>query len=117
MTRKKIREITIKEVKGTFDLVLGKIPEEGNYDFDGLSSFKKLLSKEKARILDTIKYKKPSSIYGLAKMLNRPFKAVMDDLKLLERFGFIEFIEEKVKNRTRHKPEIVVDHMIIHIKI
>ncbi len=114
---KKIREITIKESKGTFDLVLGKISKEAKYDFDGISSFKKILSKEKARILDTIKYKKPESIYSLAKILKRPFKAVTDDLKLLERFGFIEFTKEKVKNRIRHKPEIIVDHMIIHIRI
>jgi len=50
-------------------------------------------------------------------MLGRPFKAVMDDIKLLERFGFIDLIQEKVNGRTRHKPEIVVDHMVIHIKI
>lgn len=114
---KKTREVTIKEVKGTFDLIRSSIPKEGNYDFDGLSSLKKLLSKEKARILDVIKYKNPNSIYGLAKILKRPFKAVMDDVKLLERFGFIELIEEKTKNRIRHKPEIVVDHMVIRLRI
>ena len=114
---KKTREIIIKEVKGTFDLMRGSIPKEGNYDFDGLSSLKKLLSKEKAKILDAIKYKDPQSIYGLAKLLQRPFKAVIDDVKLLERFGFIELVEEKTKGRIRHKPEIVVDHMVIHVKI
>jgi len=113
----KIREVTIKESKGTFQLIRGTIPKEGDYDFDGLSSLKKLLSKEKARILDVIKYKNPTSIYGLAKMLGRPFKAVMDDIKLLERFGFIDLIQEKVNGRTRHKPEIVIDHMVIHIRI
>jgi len=114
---KKVREITIKESKGIFELVLGKISKESEYDFEGISSFKKILSKEKARILDTIKYKNPESIYNLAKMLKRPFKAVIDDLKLLERFGFIEFTKEKVKNRIRHKPTIIVDHMVIHIRI
>ena len=113
----KTREITIKEVKGTFDLITGKIPKEGNYDFDGISSLKRLLSKEKARMLDVIKYKKPISIYGLAKTLERPFKAVMDDVKLLERFGFIELVKEKTNNKIRHRPEIVVDHMIIHVRI
>ena len=41
----------------------------------------------------------------------------MDDVKLLERFGFIELIEEKTKGRRRHKPEIVIDTLTIHIKI
>ncbi len=117
MTRTKIREVTIKESKGSFHLFGSKEKIDEKYDFDGLSSLKQLLSKEKARMLDVIKYQKPGSIYSLAKMLNRPFKAVFDDVKLLERFGFIELIAEKTKNRVRHKPEIIVDHMIIHVKI
>jgi predicted transcriptional regulator len=117
MTKTKVREVFIKESKGSFSLFGSKEEEKEEYDFDGLSSLKKLLSKEKAKILDVIKYKKPGSIYSLAKMLERPFKAVFDDVKLLERFGFIELIAEKTKNRIRHKPEIVVDHMIIHVKI
>jgi predicted transcriptional regulator len=117
MTKTKVREVLIKESKGGFTLFGSKEEEKEEYDFDGLSSLKKLLSKEKAKILDVVKYKKPGSIYSLAKMLNRPFKAVFEDVKLLERFGFIELVAEKTKNRIRHKPEIVVDHMIIHIKI
>ena len=80
-------------------------------------ALRQLLSNEKARILCTIKTQKPKSIYDLAKKLNRGFKSVNDDIKLLERFGFIELIEEKTKNRVRHRPEIVVDVMTIHIKV
>ena len=88
-----------------------------DYDFSGMLALRQLLSNEKARILHVIKTEQPKSIYELAKKLKRNFKAVKDDLKLLERFGFIEFTEEKTKNRIRHKPEIVVDNMIITIKI
>ena len=56
-------------------------------------------------------------IYDLAKKLKRGFKSVNDDLKLLQRFGFIELVEEKTKNRKRHKPEIVAETIIIHLKI
>ncbi len=117
MAKTKVREVTIKESKGSFNLFGAKALSKKDYDFDGLSALKQLLSKEKARILDTIKYREPGSIYGLAKMLDRPFKAVFDDIKLLERFGFIELIAEKTKNRVRHKPEIVVDQITIHVKI
>jgi predicted transcriptional regulator len=117
MTKTKVREVVIKESRGSFNLFGIKESIDEKYDFDGLSSLKQLLSKEKAKILDVIKYQKPGSIYALAKLLNRPFKAVFDDIKLLERFGFIELIAEKTKNRVRHKPEIIVDHMIIHIRI
>lgn len=111
---KKIREVTIKESTGSFNLFKS---DNSDYDFDGLDSLRKILSKEKARMLDVIKYQDPKSIYGLAKLLGRPFKATMDDVKLLERFGFIELIEEKTKNRIRHKPEIIVDEMVIHLRI
>ena len=65
----------------------------------------------------TLKYKKPDSIYELSKILNRPFKATWEDVKLLERFGFITLIEQKTKKRIRHKPKISVDEMVIKIKI
>ncbi|MBU2612779.1 MAG: ArsR family transcriptional regulator [Nanoarchaeota archaeon] len=113
MTKTKVREVTIKETSGNFIFLKGK--EE--YDFDGLSALRKILSKEKARLLDAIKYKEPGSIYEVAKILKRPFKAVFDDIKLLERMGFIEIKEVEVKGRTRHKPIIVVDEVIVHLKI
>jgi len=115
----KIREVTIRESTGKFSL-FSKNPKDvskESYDFDGLDSLRKLLSKEKARILDAIKHRNPGSIYELAKILGRPFKATFDDVKLLERFGFIGMKEEIVNKRVRMKPEIIVDHMIIHVKI
>ncbi len=117
MVKTKTREVTIKESKGSFSIFSSSPEKEGKYDFDGLTALRQLLSKEKAKMLDAIKYKEPKSIYGLAKILGRPFKATMDDIKLLERFGFIHLIKEKTKNRVRHRPEISVDHMIIHLKI
>ncbi|HIH52484.1 hypothetical protein COT60_02450 [Candidatus Pacearchaeota archaeon CG09_land_8_20_14_0_10_30_9] len=113
MAKIKVREVIIKEGGGTFSFLTGK----EKYDFDGLSSLKKILSKEKAKILDAVKYKEPKSIYNLAKILKRPFKSVFDDVKLLERFGFIELKKEKTKGRERLKPIISIDEMIIHFKI
>lgn len=113
MVKIRVREVTIKDTEGTFRFLRGK----DKYDFESLSSLRKLLSREKAKLLDVVKYKEPSSIYDLAKILDRPFKAVIDDVKLLERFGFLEIVKEKVNNRQRHKPKIVVDEVVIHLKI
>ena len=114
----KVREVTIRESKGGFNLFSStKGSKKEEYDFDGLDSMRKLLRPEKARMLDVIKHKKPTSIYGLAKTLERPFKAVMDDIKLLERFGLIELISEKTKKRVRHRPVIAVDHLVVHLRI
>lgn len=117
MVKSKVREITIKEAKGAFSLFKQPKISKKDYDFSGILALRQLLSNEKARILHVIKHKKPKSIYDLAKILGRGFKSVNDDVKLLERFGFIELIEEKTKKRTRLRPEIVVDTMTIHIKV
>ena len=117
MGKTKTREITIVESKGAFSLFGSSKTEKKEFDFEGISALRQLLSNEKARILHAIKNEKPTSIYDLAKKLDRGFKSVNDDLKMLERFGFIEFTEEKTKNRIRHKPEIVVDTMIINFKV
>ncbi len=113
----KTREITITESKGTFSIFKKQKTSKEDYDFSGISTLRQLLSNEKARILHVIKTQEPKSIYDLAKKLNRGFKSVNDDIKLLERFGFLDIVEEKTKNRIRHKPEVVVDTITIHIKI
>ena len=114
----KIREITIVDDKGTFSHIFKRLyGEKEEYDFEGISAVRQLLSNEKARILHTIKTKNPSSIYSLAKILGRDFKSVNDDIKLLERFGFLELIAEKTGKRSRLKPSLMVDSIKIEIKV
>ena len=117
MAKTKTREITITNSSSGFSILKKPKIKKEDYEFSGLLALRQLLNNEKARILHVIKTHKPQSIYDLAKKLDRNFKAVNDDLKLLERFGFIEFIEEKTKNRIRHKPIIVVDQITIIVKI
>ncbi len=87
------------------------------YDFSDIHMIRKLLSREKGRILFTLKKKKPGSIYELAKGLGRDFKSVHDDVKFLERFGFIEFHSEKNGKRESLKPVLIINRMDISIKI
>ena len=117
MAKTKVREITITESKGAFSLFKKLGGSKEDYDFEGLSALRHLLSNEKARLLNVIKTQNPGSIYELAKKLGRSFKTVSDDVRLLERFGFIELTKEKTKNRIRHKPELVADTITIHINV
>ena len=117
MAKTKTREIIIKESKGTFSIFKSSSISKESYDFSDLLALRQLLSNEKARILDTIKTQKPVSIYDLAKKLDRGFKSVNDDIKLLERFGFIEIVKETLNKKIRHKPLLVVDNIVINIKI
>ena len=114
----KTREIFIVDKSGTFNTFFKKwTHNKEDYDFEGLTSLRRLLSNEKAKLLHVIKEKKPNSIYHLSKLLGRDFKAVSSDIKLLERFGFIDMLSEKTGKRKRLKPTIVVDSINISIKI
>ncbi|MBI3622831.1 helix-turn-helix domain-containing protein [Candidatus Pacearchaeota archaeon] len=117
MTKQKIREISLTQEEGTFSFLKKLTPSKEEYDFEGISALRALLSNERARILHFIKVEKPVSIYSLAKKLGRTFKSVSDDIKLLERFGLIEIAQEKTKNRVRHKPILSADLITINIKI
>ena len=113
----KTREITITDERGVFNTLLKRFTGGKDYDFEGLTLLRRLLSNEKARLLHVLKTKKPGSIYGLAKLLKRDFKSVSDDIKLLERFGFVDMIAEKTGKRERLRPVIVVDRININIKL
>ena len=89
--------------------------DRSEFDLSGVSDLRKLLSNEKSKILNVIKTKKPDSVYKLAKLLNRDFKAVREDIKLLERFGLIELKHEHEGKRKRLKPIISIDSLQINI--
>lgn len=116
--KSKTRQINIVGEGGTFATFFKRFTaEKADFDFEGLSALRRLLSNERAKLLYFLKTKSPSSIYSLAKMLGRDFKAVSQDIKLLERFGFIEMISEKTGNRKRLKPLLAVSEIQINLKI
>ncbi|PIN90784.1 hypothetical protein COU60_00370 [Candidatus Pacearchaeota archaeon CG10_big_fil_rev_8_21_14_0_10_34_76] len=114
----KSMQITIVDKQGTFSALFKKFPgNKKDYDFEGLSALRGLLSNEKARMMHTIKTKSPKSVYALAKMLGRDFKSVSDDIKLMEKFGFIDLIAEKTGKRERLRPRIILDSINIELKL
>jgi len=117
MASSKTREITITQSKGAFSILKKGLFSRKDFDFEGLSALRRLLSNEKARLLHVLKTQKPGSIYLLAKKLGRNFKTVNDDIRLLERFGFIRLIEEKTKKRIRHRPELVAETIVINLRV
>ena len=113
----KVREITFHESQEKFKVFKKPRTSKEDYDFSDVLALRQLLTNEKARILHAIKHHKPKSVYELSKILKRGFKSVNDDVKLLQRFGFIELMKEKDKQRIRHRPRIAVDTITIHLKI
>ena len=117
MPKTKIRDIAILAEKDTFSIFKKSKGSKDEFDFKDIASLRHLLSNEKARLLNIIKTQSPESIYDLAKKAERSFKSVFQDVKLLERFGFLEMTLEKKNNRKRLKPAIVADTVIINIKL
>ncbi len=113
--RAKVRYIDVNVNKAGF--VSKLIGAKKSHDFSDIKILRNLLSNEKARILYVLKHTKPKSIYALAKLLGRDFKSVRDDIKVLERFGFIEFHSEKVGKRASLMPVLVINELRIIIDI
>lgn len=112
------REVTITDEGGAFKTFFKKFTGEHSvYDFEGIGALRKILSNQKLRVLHVLKAQKPISIYALAKYLGRDFKSVSDDIKLLERFGFIELVAEHSGKRKRIRPVLAVDSVHINVKV
>lgn len=108
-------DLNIKKGSFVSKFISGNKSDKEN--FSDIALVRKLLSNEKAKILYAIKIKKPKSIYELAKILGRDFKSVRDDVRLLERFGFISFHTTKKGKRTALTPTLNVDKLGLIINI
>lgn len=107
--------INISEKEGAFSSIFQKI--KGSKKASDISSLRQLLSDEKARLLHVTKTKQPDSIYKLAKLLGRDFKAVRHDIKILEKFGFIELISSHKQGREKLRPVVDADQVVVTINL
>jgi len=118
MTQKKktkVRYVDVNVQKGNF--VSKLIGAKKFHDFSDIKLLRNLLTNQKAKILYALKSENPKSIYALAKLLGRDFKSVREDIKVLERFGFIEFQIEKTGKRESLMPVLTIDKLQIIINI
>jgi predicted transcriptional regulator len=117
--KERVGYIDIKLKHGAFSSLFRRIKTEGRsyggLDFSDITALRQLLSNEKARILFTLKNKKPSSLYELAKLLGRDFKSVRKDIELLRNFGFVRFISESKGKKQRLKPVVNLDKIQLTI--
>ena len=118
MAEKKRTKVRYVEINVNQENLVSKIiGEKKDHDFSDIKFLRSILSNEKARILHVLKHKQPNSIYALSKILKRDFKSVREDLKVLERFGFIEFYLEKSGKRESLKPVLTIDKLQIEVNI
>jgi predicted transcriptional regulator len=121
MKVKKIK-IGIKDVKSVLEDFVKtgeaiergeKVKKETGIYFTSLEAFRKAFTPKRLELLHIIKTKKPSSINELARFAKRDIKNVADDVKHLERIGFI-VIEE---GKRRSTPVVKYDKINLEIAV
>ena len=109
------KNITLSENEGNFMTIFQRF--RGDNKNADIADLRQLLSNEKARLLHIAKTKEPESVYKLAKLLNRDFKSVRHDIRILEKFGMIELTASHKKGRERLRPIVDTDQIIITINL
>jgi predicted transcriptional regulator len=82
--------------------------------FDSVASYQRLMSEQKYMILAAIRNLKPTSIYQLAKLVERDFANVKKDCDTMEASGFI-VLEDSGDNRGTRIPKLIFDYNVIEI--
>jgi len=115
-TQLKTRSVELYITASSFSSIFRRLRgEKSDFDFEGISELRQLISNEKARLLYIIKNQQPDSIYNLAKIVKRDFKSVRQDVKLLEKFGFIVLKPETKGKRKKLKPVIAIDKLQVSL--
>ena len=110
----KTKTITLSEKEGAFSTIFHRFKGKKAHSSE-IANLRQLLSNERARILHIIKTRQPASIYELAKLLGRDFKAVREDIRLLEKFGFIELKSETKGKRKKLRPILSIENLQVNI--
>ena len=75
--------------------------------------YRNLFSKKRMDLIKVLRHKRFVSIYELAKLLDRQYKNVYDDVNLLLELGVIEKMEDK----KTHKDNYFVEYDRINVEI
>jgi predicted transcriptional regulator len=85
--------------------------------FTSIEAARNFLTRERLTLLRTIRTRHPSSLYELAKMVNRDFKNVQEDIALLERHGLVRVSKEPRGKRKVKVPEVPFEQIALKIAI
>ena len=108
---------SMKDLKESFKKIeRGETIKEKKIVFKDLDTLRSILTKERIRLLHCIRFKHPESIYELAKNLDRNWRLVSEDVKLLSNVGLIT-LEKKTEPREIIKPIVNFGKMNIGIMI
>ena len=88
-------------------------PRKGTYVAD-VETARAIFTEGRMKIIQTLKSKSPKSIYALAKLLNRDFKNVYEDVIFLTQLGILK-VEEAADGRKQKKPILLCDRILFEM--
>lgn len=88
-------------------------PRKGTYVADAETA-RAIFTEGRMKIIRILKSKSPQSIYALAKLLNRDFKNVYEDVVFLTQLGILK-IEEATSGRKQKKPVLLCDKILFEM--
>jgi predicted transcriptional regulator len=105
----------------TFDAVRTgrRIPKKSRDEvgFTSIEAARNFLTRERLALMRTIRTRHPGSLYELAKMVNRDFKNVQEDIGILERHGLVRISKEPRGKRKVKVPQVLFEEIALKIAI
>jgi predicted transcriptional regulator len=71
-------------------------------------SLEKILTPSRMDLVRVIKEKKPESVGGLSKLVNRPLESVSRDLKILENYGLLSLTQVGKQKKPKIEKDILM---------
>lgn len=84
--------------------------------FQDLKIMRRVLSERRLELLRAVRRHRPSSVYELAKLLNRSLRSVQYDVKVLSELGLLE-LEKISDRRTRSVPRVPYEKMVFEVAV
>jgi predicted transcriptional regulator len=83
------------------------------HSYPTLEHVRQFLTPQRQLLYRVLRRKQPGSVYELAKMLGRPYKAVFEDLKVLKEMNLIRLQTGIHNGRARSKPILTHKKLVI----
>ena len=96
-----------------------KIPKQSRNEvgFTSIEAVRNFLTRERLALMRTIRVRQPGSLYELAKMVNRDFKNIQQDVGILERHGLVKISKEPRGKRKVKVPQVLFEEIALKIAI
>ena len=109
---------SIKEAAKIFrDISKGKsVKKVERIVFEDVKTLRSILTPARIELMHVIRVKNPESIYELAKMTNRKWRAVANDIEILNTAGLVE-LDKREEPKEVVKPSVNFNKMNIGVSI